>query len=143
MKMPGLNRKVHVAAHWLMNLLLPRDLLQLRTSSASGIAEQYFGPGETVFNEGDLGDSVYMIQQGECEVFKLKQGRHQRVAALKSGEYFGEMALLSHKSRSATVKAVTPTRLLLIPKEDFDLIRSSVPAFGSFFSELAQSRPAS
>jgi len=143
MKMPGWNRKAHLATDWLMHLLFPPDLVQFRASSASGIAEQYFRTGETVFNEGDMGDSVYMIQQGECEVFKLKQGRHQSVAVLKSGEYFGEMALLSDKRRSATVKAVTPSRLLLIPKEDFDLIRSSVPAFGSFFSELAQSRPAS
>ena len=52
------------------------------------------------------------------------------------------MAVLGNVSRSATVRATVPTDVLLIPRGDFHLLKTSVPAFGSVFEELAKARAA-
>ena len=57
-KMPGFSQKVRVASDWLIALLFPPDLVQLKVASPSGIFAQHLEPGEIVFNQGDLGDSV-------------------------------------------------------------------------------------
>ena len=140
LKMPGLNRKVRIAADWFMALFFPPDLVQLKVSAASGIVEQHLEPGEAVFDQGDLGDRVYVIREGECEVLRDEGGTDKQIAVLRSGEYFGEMAVLSDLSRNATVRALLPTNVLVIPKDDFDMLKANVPVFDQFFRELAQKR---
>ena len=140
MKVPGFNRKVLVATDWFMGLLFPPDLVQLKVAAHSGIAEQHFMPGEVVFNQGDFGDSVYVIQKGTCEVLRERNGKQELIATLETGDYFGEMALLSDVSRNATIRARTALDVLLIPKADFHKLRSNVPSFGSVFAELARKR---
>jgi NADH:ubiquinone reductase (H+-translocating) len=139
MKMPGLNRKVRIAMDWAISLLFPPDLVQFEPSRASAIREQHFGAGETVFNQGDVGDYVYLLRQGECEV--LREG--QLLAVLAAGDTFGEMALLSDSTRNATVRARTDMDVLLISKHDFQLLKTSVPAFGEAFNEVARRRASS
>jgi NADH dehydrogenase len=136
MKMPGLNRKVRIAVGWLIALLFPPDLVQISLRAEGGIQEQHFEPGEVVFHEGDVGDYVYVIRKGECEVMR----KEQHLATLKAGEYFGEMAVLSGAGRNATVRAKSAMDVLLIAKTDFDQLKSNVPAFGEVFSKLAEKR---
>ena len=93
-----------------------------------------------VFQQGDLGDSVYVIEDGECDVLQEKDGAQKLLATLKAGDYFGEMALLSDQSRNATIQARTAMNVLIIPKGDFDKLRHSVPAFGEIFRALAKKR---
>ena len=140
MKLPGINTKIRVAADWLIALLLPPDLAQLSLARMSGFHEQHFTPGEAVFHEGDLGDFVYVIQEGECDVLRTIDGQEHKLAELKAGDYFGEMAVLSDASRNATIRARTAMNVLLIPKSDFDKLKANVPAFGEVFSALARKR---
>ena len=60
---------------------------------------------EIVFNEGDIGDSFFVIVAGEMLVEKLSNGRKVTLARLISGDCFGEMALVGNHVRSATVRA--------------------------------------
>jgi NADH:ubiquinone reductase (H+-translocating) len=138
MKMPGINRKVRIASDWLLHLLFPPDLAQTKVAFESGIKNQHFEPAEVVFNEGDLGDSVYVIESGECQVLRGDNSEVKLLTTLRTGDYFGEMAVLFDNTRNATIKAKTALNVLLIPKVDFDRLRKSVPAFGSVFRELAQ-----
>jgi NADH dehydrogenase len=140
LKIPGIKSKVRIGIDWFIHLLFPPDLAQTRLEHESGIKNQHFEPGDIVFHEGDLGDSVYVIEKGECEVIKEEDGVARTVATLQSGSYFGEMALLSDLTRNATVRARTALDVLLIPKGDFDRLRKSVPAFGEVFRELAKKR---
>jgi len=140
MKMPGLNRKTRIAADWTLHLLFPPDLAQTKLEPESGIQKQHFQPGDVVFQQGDLGDSVYVIEEGECDVLREENGEHKLLATLKAGDYFGEMALLSDQSRNATIQARTVMNVLIISKQDFDQLRHSVPAFGEIFRELAKRR---
>ncbi len=139
MKMPGLNRKVRIGLDWLVALLFPPDLVQIKAASEAGIVRQHFDAGETVFHQGDLGDNVYIIEKGQCAV--LRGDDH--LADLGAGDYFGEMAVLGNVSRNATVRAVTATDVLLIPRGDFHKLKTSVPAFGAVFEDLAKARQSS
>ena len=116
------------------------QLAQTKVAFDSGIRNQHFEPGDIIFEQGDLGDSVYVIEEGECEVLCKRKGQRELLASLSSGECFGEMALLSDRTRNATIRARTAMNVLIIPKGDFDKLRQSVPLFGDVFSELAQRR---
>ena len=140
MKMPGLNRKVRISTDWLLHLLFPPEMAQTKVAFEHGIKNQHFEPGDIVFRQGDVGDSVYVIQDGECEVLRDKDGSEEVLATLKHGDYFGEMALLSDQTRNATIRARSAMNVLIITKHDFNKLRESVPAFGDVFSELAKRR---
>jgi NADH dehydrogenase len=140
MKMPGLNRKVRIAMDWLISTLFAPDLVEFEPPRRSAIREQHFGAGETVFNQGDIGDCVYLLRKGECEVFRVAAGQEQSLAVLKEGDYFGEMAVLSDTTRNATVRARTDMDVLLISKQDFHMLKTGVPAFGEAFREVARKR---
>ena len=140
MKMPGLNRKVRIATDWLLHLLFPPELAQTKVAFESGIRNQHFEPGDIIFQQGDLGDSVYVIEEGECEVLHEQNDEQELLATLNRGECFGEMALLSDRTRNATIRARNATNVLIIPKADFNKLRQSVPAFGDVFSELVKRR---
>src|SRR5205823_8014174 len=140
MKMPGLNRKVRIATDWLLHALFPPELAQTKVAFESGIRKQHFEPGDIIFQQGDLGDSVYVIEEGQCEALREHNGKPELLATLDRGAYFGEMALLSNRTRNATIRACTAMDVLIIPKIDFDKLRQSVPAFGNVFNELAKQR---
>jgi NADH dehydrogenase len=140
MKMPGFQRKVSIAVDWFMALLFPPELVQFRVTGVSGIAEQHFERGEVIFNQGDVGDKVYVIREGECEVLRERNGQPELLATLHAGEYFGEIAVLSDVGRTATIRARTPMNVLLIPKGDFDKLKNNVPAFAKVFVDLAAQR---
>jgi CRP-like cAMP-binding protein len=82
------------------------------------------GPGDTVFREGDnAGREMYVVLDGEVEVSKRsRRGRDMRVAVLGPADWFGEMSVLDMQVRSATVRAVAPTRLIRFTSEDMDAL---------------------
>lgn len=79
-----------------------------------------FESGHVVFKEGDIGDSFYLIIEGKVRVTKTVDGdKIEDVATLKSGDYFGEMALLDGEPRSASVVAIEPTKVLEVKNSQF------------------------
>ena len=140
MKMPGLGSKTRVAMAWATALVFPPDLVQIKLLRQSGVVRQHFEQGEIIFNQGDIGDNVYVIEKGRCEVLRDVDGMLQHVADLGAGDYFGEMAVLADVSRNATVRASESSDVLLIRKGDFNLLKTSVPAFGDVFRDLARTR---
>lgn len=79
------------------------------------------GPGEVIFREGEPATEMYVLLAGELEVVKAsRSGRETRVAILGPGDVFGEMAILDHEARSATVRSLSPVRLLRLSANDTD-----------------------
>src|SRR5205085_12658731 len=70
LKLPGLDRKIRVATDWTLDLFLPPDIVQLKTGRDMDVRREYFEAGQVVFNEGDRGDWLYVITEGEVEVVK-------------------------------------------------------------------------
>jgi len=84
--------------------------------------------GEVIIRQGDIGDKLYLIEQGQVEVLAADTGGRQRLlAVLWAGDHFGEMALLYDMPRTATVRARTPVQLYSLSKEGFNTLLATVP----------------
>uniref|UniRef100_A0A7V0Z477 Crp/Fnr family transcriptional regulator n=1 Tax=candidate division WOR-3 bacterium TaxID=2052148 RepID=A0A7V0Z477_UNCW3 len=81
--------------------------------------EKTLNPGEVLFNEGDKGDVMYLIKEGQIKITKGKGPDERVLAVLKEGDFFGEMAIIDGSPRSATAIAISKTSLLVIDKETF------------------------
>jgi len=80
--------------------------------------------GETIIKEGDEGDYYYVVESGRCRVERMIGGVSMLLAELKSGDAFGEEALVSEAKRNATVTMKTDGVLLRLDKKDFiELLR--------------------
>ncbi len=80
------------------------------------------GAGETLFEEGDRGDSFYVIATGEMSVLKGSGISQRELVRVGPGDVFGEMALISNDPRTATIKAISDTKLLRLGQEDFTFL---------------------
>jgi CRP-like cAMP-binding protein len=106
----------------------PNEVLEKVASKAELLV---FGPGEVIFNQGDPGDRLYVVQAGVVEIIATpRDGSDSRtVAYLGDGEVIGELALLTGSTRSATVKAPERAVLLSIEAPIFLELLGTVPAF--------------
>jgi CRP-like cAMP-binding protein len=85
---------------------------------------RHFEAGATVFDEGELGDSLFVIVQGELEVLRRESsGLQQSIITLGPPEFFGEMSLIDKEYRSATVRAKTEASLLQLTSEKLTQFR--------------------
>lgn len=74
--------------------------------------ERSFAAGEVIFEEGDPGEVLFVIQSGEVELTRLGLMGRQAVARLGCGDFFGEMSVVVREPRTARAVAVTDCRLL-------------------------------
>ena len=81
--------------------------------------------GEVLFREGDAGDVMYVVVEGEVE---LRVGEHT-VETLVPGGIFGELALIDSQPRSATAIARTSCRLVSIDQKRFTFLVQQTPFF--------------
>ncbi|HEY2773962.1 MAG TPA: FAD-dependent oxidoreductase [Candidatus Binatia bacterium] len=139
-KLPGWARRIKVATSWTLDLFLQPDLVQLRAGSSGGLRHEHYEPGQAVFQQGDVGDSIFVIVNGSAEVLREEGARNSRLACLGAGEVFGEMALLGSSVRNATVRCLEPMTLLRLPRRDFRLLDASLPALRRSFEEVAATR---
>jgi CRP-like cAMP-binding protein len=72
-------------------------------------------PGEVLCREGAIAQEFFVIMQGEAEV--LRNGKP--IATRGSGDFVGEIALIGHVRRTATVKAKTPLRFFVMTRQNF------------------------
>lgn len=80
-------------------------------------------PGEVILAEDTLGEEFYILLSGTVEV--LKQNRV--LLTLSAGAHFGEMGLVEKMTRAATIKALEPTRVILMQRDDFYHLLESEP----------------
>jgi len=81
--------------------------------------EKEFAQGEIIFEEGQSAHHLYVVVQGKVEVFRRADSHEYPVVTLGEEECFGEMSILEDTSRSASVRALEPTRVLKIDRESF------------------------
>lgn len=93
-----------------------------------GLHREMFHPGDVIFNEGEDGDRAYLIESGCVEICVGNGDRQRRVSLLGSGELIGEVALIDHQKRTATVRAVSDTVVVAIERNMVDeLLEKSDP----------------
>lgn len=103
----------------------------------SKLRREQFSAGAIVVKEGDPGDAFYLVDSGQAEVLV---GEH-RIKILGSGTYFGEIALLLHVPRQATVRALTPLDVFVLDRADFDaLIVTTLHKVASVLEDVGRER---
>ncbi len=76
-----------------------------------------FKSGEAIVNQGETGDCLYVIQDGEVEVVQDRDGSEVRLAVLGKSDFFGEGGLFEKEKRSATVRALGNARVLTVDRK--------------------------
>jgi len=105
--------------------LTPHEL----TNVAERMTRRQFMPGEVIIREGEVGEELFLISEGEVEIDR--EGRE--VARLGPGDFFGELALMSGNPRNANVVAKRPVDTYVLGKDDFD---AAIQASTSFREQL-------
>ena len=97
-------------------------------------------PGSVVFREGDEGQELFVLLSGELEITKRSRTGHDaRVAMLGPRDWFGEMSVLDIMPRSASVRALSPARLIHITSKDLDaLYRRDVKSYALIIQNMAR-----
>lgn len=77
-------------------------------------------PGTVLFNEGEPGSEMFVIQSGKVRITRSIRTEEQLLAELGAGEFFGEMAILNDKPRSATATVSEEAKLLVLSPKTFE-----------------------
>jgi NADH dehydrogenase len=131
-KFPGLDGQLRLAADWLLDVFLPRDITQLRLFNDEAVHREHFETGERVFASGDFGDKVYFLVKGEAVV----EREGLCVATLGCGDVFGEAALISNQPRNATIRATTPVDTVAVSRQAFQQLLMHLPGLNETMQQL-------
>jgi CRP-like cAMP-binding protein len=83
-------------------------------------ASTHYAAGDVIFQQGELGTEMFIIQEGEVDIVKHINGESHKLSHLEKGDFFGEMAVLESVPRTADAIAATEVRALAINGARFD-----------------------
>ncbi len=100
----------------LFKRLVPAELETL----AAEVDQVNFNAGDTIFNESDKGDALYVVDSGSVRIWVLDEDvKPVTLAELKPGDFFGELAVLDRGARSTNATAIVDTELHRLSSDDF------------------------
>jgi len=86
---------------------------------ALGELGKTYEDGEIIIQQGDEGNCMYVIQEGQVEVILENEGQEIKVGVRDPGEFIGEMAIFDRDVRSATIRSLGQSRVLTVDKKNF------------------------
>lgn len=89
------------------------------TRMAEIVDEKTYEAGEVIIEQGSRGESFYLIHSGRVKVTRRTEKGEDELALLVRGDYFGEEEILSNRPRTASITALTQTRVFILTREDF------------------------
>jgi CRP-like cAMP-binding protein/ribonuclease BN (tRNA processing enzyme) len=96
-----------------------KDMKEQREDISRNFGKGYKA-GDMIFEEGDADSTMYIIQEGRVQVFRRILGSEKVLALLGQGDIFGEMAMLNRRARSASVRAIADTKVLIFDRVAFE-----------------------
>jgi NADH dehydrogenase len=143
-KLPSWSRRVKVGADWAWDLLFARDLLTLKTDPTERVSRAYYRPGDFVFRQGEPALNFYSVEKGTLDVIRTNDdGSQQLVAVIGPGDFFGEMALIEKRARSASVRARTPVEVTALGAQVFSRISKALAPLQQRLAEAIRQRTTS
>jgi uncharacterized membrane protein len=109
-------------------------------AALSGRLEQSdYAEGDVIFNQGDKGSSLFIIEDGGVEITYGEGKARVRLAALFTGQYFGELSLFDGAPRSATATALKGSRLIRLDRDDLvDFVNKNPAAALRIIAEMSE-----
>src|SRR4029453_1088578 len=120
----------------LFKRLEPHELEHL----AEEVDQVNYKAGETIFNEHDRGDALYILEEGSVRIWVMDEDVHEvTLAELKPGDFFGELAVLDRGERSSSATAITDIHLPRLSMNNFKQFLNNHPdAAIDVICEIAQ-----
>ena len=125
--MPTWRRRLGLVLHWWSSAIFRRDISQLQMGRSDAVMPMRFSAGETIVRQGEIASRFYIITSGEVEVVEQVNGEERQLRRMGPGRHFGELALLQHGKRSASVRALTDTTVLALARQDFASLVGNMP----------------
>jgi hypothetical protein len=94
---------------------------------AEKLTETNYGAGAVIFEQAGKAESFYLIHGGSVRITRRQDGKKIELAVFVKNDYFGEMALISKRRRSATATAVVDTSLLVLSRQHFEQLYKRIP----------------
>ena len=135
--MPSKNEAIQGTVDDLRHIALFAQMSEAELARVAALGEPVDAePGAILIDQGDVGVECFLVLEGEAGIFS--GGQH--VATISPGAVVGEMALIGHKPRNATVTAQTPMRLLAFNISSFKKLLEEMPAAQKYIYELLETR---
>jgi CRP-like cAMP-binding protein len=107
---------------------------------AANLLLRHAPAGEVIYVPGDPGDAMYFVESGQIEISTEDEERRETLARLIPGDFFGDMALLTGKSRSVAARAVANSNLWVLYRTDFDHLLVTHPGLTVSLSNVLRER---
>lgn len=95
------------------------EMISEERDMSEGALGKVYEDGEQVICQGEVGDCMFVIQEGKVEVILEENGKEVQLAIRGKGEFIGEMAIFEREVRMATVRALGQARVLTVDKKNF------------------------
>ena len=116
-------------------------LLVVITTPERELIKEHFARGAIIFRKGEMGDKVYVIENGEVEALEEEPGGIKKVIRnMGPGDHFGEIALIRRMPRTLTVRAVTDVDVLAIKAGAFASLFAHLPVLRDSFLQAVEQR---
>lgn len=94
-----------------------KELLQLLQSMGIVTADRTYAPGDAIYREGEYGDALYVVASGIVKLFKTYSGsKEATLRLLREWDIFGHLAFTGDAVQRAYAEAITPTKVIKVPK---------------------------
>lgn len=123
--------------HWALFRTMPEDMFM---DFVIALETRDFEPGKFIVEQGNPGDEMFLIADGEVEVLLNRGENMDRVATLGEGDFFGEASLLTGAPRNASVKTMTATSCLLLKQAHLHELARSHPSVTQSIESIYQAR---
>ncbi|MEW5729325.1 MAG: FAD-dependent oxidoreductase [Pseudomonadota bacterium] len=126
--LPGKAFKLRVGFDWLLDSLIPRNLVQIAQTRPSAVRRARFRAGDEVYRRGDWAGPVYVVESG---TFERLGGGGER-AVIGPGGHFGQACMRGERLRQATVRALEESSCLTVERADFDTLAACLEGLGEY-----------
>ena len=99
-----------------------------------------FSPKQIIFNEGDSTNGIYHVQEGEIEIYRIRENTEVTLGTLKAGDVLGTITLFSREPRTATARAITQTVAIFYQNEGLSEAFKALPVWSQAVMKDAISR---
>lgn len=113
---------------------------QILQETSERLLLKHVPAGEIIYQEGDIGDALYLVDAGRVEIVSSAVRNGEVLARIGAGGFFGEMALLTGRSRTTGARASEHTNLWALYRHDFDQLVSAYPALGQALNRILKER---
>ena len=132
--LPGVATRVRVLVNWLLAAVLPRNAIQIEQPAPRAARHVHFDAGDLVYEPGMISRAFYVILSGAFEL-TVEDGGAGRAVRLGPGDHFGEQVIFEDERRTGAVRALEPSEVMRIERDDFERFADSFAPLRAYFDE--------